>query len=331
MHRTRRRRTVTLWRKRKLHCRRRKRSEWSRKSSKLDDRDIPKKRRGASERQLTQSQAGVASASTTRTTEGTSTVINGTSEVIDGLMAVTLRLAHNRQGLTVEAEADMVQMKKPEERSQPREREGEATEARDKETHANEATTTEDSNAKRKSPTRTDNDEEASQALHIPERNSGRNARDSWRTDAEQEAAHGMSECKNWPPMHDLSKTVATRIIKIIRWQYGHIGTRVGEARRPGQTTIHAAERETQRCAGSQYETEPATESWDRNTLASSPAATGKDRTDTTRNAIAGRSMKNTTKRQSMQTSRNMSTLSGPNKKQLQYVVWQCLRNAGLP
>ena len=52
------------------------------------------------------------------------------------------------------------ELSKPEERSHPREREGEAAEARDKETHANEATTTEDPNAKRNTPTRTDNDEE---------------------------------------------------------------------------------------------------------------------------------------------------------------------------
>ena len=57
-----------------------------------------------------------------------------------------------------------------------------SAEARDKAMHANEATTTEDPNAKRKNPTRTDNDEEVSQAIKVakaldphtlPERNSG--------------------------------------------------------------------------------------------------------------------------------------------------------------
>ena len=37
----------------------------------------------------------------------------------------------------------------------------------DKETHANEATTTKDSSAKRKSPTRTDNEEEVSQTMKV--------------------------------------------------------------------------------------------------------------------------------------------------------------------
>ena len=77
-------------------------------------------------------------------------MIDGTSAVIDGMTAVIQRLAQNGQELTVEEEADLVQMKqaacalrelsKPEERSrprsQPREQE-EAAEARDKETHAN--------------------------------------------------------------------------------------------------------------------------------------------------------------------------------------------------
>ena len=84
-------------------------------------------------------------------------------------MPVIQRLAHNRQELTVEEEADLVQMEraacvlrelsKPEERSQPRsnlERAGgEAAEAKDKETHANEATKTEDSNVKRNQRERT--------------------------------------------------------------------------------------------------------------------------------------------------------------------------------
>ena len=46
--------------------------------------------------QLTQNKAGAASASTARTTEGTSVVIDGTSAVIDGMMSVIQRLAHNR-------------------------------------------------------------------------------------------------------------------------------------------------------------------------------------------------------------------------------------------
>ena len=124
--------------------------------------------------------------------------------MIDGMMAVIRRLAHNRQELTAEEEADLVKMKqaacalrelsKPEERPRPREGAGEDAEARDRETHATGAMATEDFNAKRKSPTGIDDDEEVSQAkkvaqaltpspLTLPERNSGRRERDSWGRD----------------------------------------------------------------------------------------------------------------------------------------------------
>ena len=153
--------------------------------------------------------------------------------------------------------------------------------------------------------------------------------------DAGQEAAHSVSDCKNWPPVHDLSRTVAPGIINIIRWQCGYTGTRVGEAA-PGPTdqveTIHTTERETKPRAGSQYETEPATESEERNTLASTPVATRKDRTDTTQYAAAGRNRnKNMAERQNIEAWRSMSTLSGPKRKAMQHVVLHYLRNAGLP
>ena len=180
-------------------------------------------------------------------------MIVGTSAVIDGMMAVIQRVAHNRTELTVEEWADFVQKKqaacvlrelsKPDERSQPRSNEKEMQRKRGtKRTHANEATT------KRKSPTRNGQrrrgepgDEGGSCAgSHTqPERNLGRNERDSLGRDAGREAAHSMSEGKNWPLMHDLSRTVATRIIKIHQM--------AGEGQTPGpiSETIHDDERET--------------------------------------------------------------------------------------
>ena len=151
MHRTRRRRAEVLWRKRKLHHRRRKKLEWRRTSSKTCvDRDIQKYARGEQSEasgqangggeasayengrddveqtraelqevfngykrslQLTQNQAGAARASTARTTDGTTAGIVGTSAVIDVIVAVIQSLAHNRHELPVEEEADLVQMK----------------------------------------------------------------------------------------------------------------------------------------------------------------------------------------------------------------------------
>ena len=83
---------------------------------------------------------------------------------------------------------------------------------RDKETYTNEAMTTTDSRAKRKSPTRTDNEEEVSQAMKVAKALDPTLYQSETRHDMNETAAEEMQDkkprtvCVNariGPPMHD--------------------------------------------------------------------------------------------------------------------------------
>ena len=85
--------------------------------------------------------------------------------------------------------------------------------------------------------------------------------------------------------------------------------------------TRHATKRETQ-SAGSRHEIKPATESEERNTLASTAVAARQELT-LHKNATADRNRKNIWQSgKSIQTWRNMSTLSGLRRKNCS--VWSC-------
>ena len=162
-------------------------------------------------------QAGTARATTTRTTEGTRAVIDGTSAAVDGMMAVIQRLAHNRQKPIVGGPcADEAGGRRPAGAQKTRRAIPNAipTSRRRRRSSGSEGQRYACERGRRRWRTPTpreraqrerDNDrggmsgDEGGKGAGphtLPDRNSGRDERDSWRSDAGQEAAHSVSECK---------------------------------------------------------------------------------------------------------------------------------------